>query len=170
MATQSAGPSAFSSSYHDTYAQESWGSGAYGSSPQTVIPTAEKPPIPPGFDQKEFMRGAKAIYTRLQTSWDKRDLDDIQQFTSPEVWDEIRRQAEEDPRPGKTEIVMVNAKLLEVKAQGSETVASVMYDVLMRETRDETMAKEVREVWHFRSDEKVPGSFWVLEGIQQIED
>ena len=44
------------------------------------------------------MKGAKAVYTRLQNSWDKRDLEDIRHFTSKEVWEEINRQAQEDPQ------------------------------------------------------------------------
>jgi len=27
----------------------------------------------------------------------------------------------------------------------------------------------VREIWHFSKDDKDPKSFWVLEGIQQVE-
>ena len=169
METQSAGSTAFGAPYQDTYPQDRWGSSAYGPGRQAVTPPLENPPLPPGFDQAEFMKGAKAMYTRLQKSWDKRDLEDIRQFTSSEVLEEIRRQAAEDPHPSKTEILLVNAKLLEVKTQDSQTVASVLYDVLMRESADETVAKQVQEVWHFRCDEKVPGSFWVLEGIQQLE-
>jgi predicted lipid-binding transport protein (Tim44 family) len=31
------------------------------------------------------------------------------------------------------------------------------------------MAREVREIWHFSKDDEDPKSFWVLEGIQQVE-
>jgi Tim44-like domain. len=51
-------------------------------------------------DEQEFLTGAKALYTRLQASWDRRDIDDIRQFTSPEVHEEIARQATLDPRKG----------------------------------------------------------------------
>ena len=128
------------------------------------------PRIPPGFDQDEFMKGARAAYTRLQDSWNKRDMEDIRQFTSPEVFEEIRRQALEDPGPGKTEIVLVKAQLLEVDDVGPETVASVYFDVLMRERPEEERPKQVREVWHFSRKNNVAKSFWRLEGIQQLED
>ena len=115
------------------------------------------------------MKGAKAVYTRLQNSWDKRDLEDIRQFTSKEVWEEINLQAQEDPKPSKTEILRVNSRLLEVSSANSRTVASVLFDVMMRESKDEHIANEVREIWHFSKDDKDPKSFWVLEGIQQVE-
>jgi predicted lipid-binding transport protein (Tim44 family) len=39
----------------------------------------------------------------------------------------------------------------------------------MRENQQEETAQQVREVWHFRCNQSVPGSTWVLEGIQQLE-
>ena len=34
----------------------------------------DEPKKPAGFDEEEFLRGAKAAYTRLNNAWDKRDL------------------------------------------------------------------------------------------------
>ena len=170
MATQEAGQAAFSTGLGS---QENWGSASSaGYSPAQGMPMsaeAEEVKIPKDFDQQDFMKGAKAVYTRLQTSWDKRDLEDIRYFTSKEVWEEINRQAQEDPQPSKTDILRVNAKLLEVVSADSHTVASVLFDVMMRESKEEGAAKEVREIWHFSKDDKDPKSLWVLEGIQQVE-
>lgn len=127
------------------------------------------PRIPPGFDEKEFLKGAEAGFNRLQESWYKRDLEDIRQFTSPEVWEEIASQAKEDHAPEKTEILLIKSRLLEVKVEGDDTVASVYFDVLMRESAQEDRPKQIKEVWHFSRKEKVPNSFWRLEGIQQLE-
>ena len=169
MAAQGAGQTSFSTGLGS---QETWGSPApaYGSVKGMPVPAAaEEVSVPEGFDQEEFMKGANAVYTRLQRSWDKRDLEDIRHFTSKEVWEEINRQAQEDPRPGKTEILRVNARLLEVASSNSHTVASVLFDVMMRESKEEDTAKEVREIWHFSKEDNDPKSFWVLEGIQQVE-
>jgi predicted lipid-binding transport protein (Tim44 family) len=166
MATElpsTAGPMSF-----DRGAAQGWGGSGVDPSPEPVSTGAEQPSIPAGFDQKEFMKGAKAIYTRLQASWDKRDLEDIRQFASPEVFDEIRRQAQEDPKPGKTELLLINPRILEVRDIDGRTVASVLYEVMMRENRAE-MTRQVRELWHFSRDVNKPDAFWVLEGIQQIE-
>jgi len=169
MATQEAGQASFSTGLDS---RETWGSTGpgYGSVQGMPVPAAsEEVSIPQGFDQEDFMKGAKAVYTRLQNAWDKRDLEDIRYFTSKEVWEEINRQAQEDPHPGKTEILRVNARLLEVASSNSHTVASVLFDVMMRESKEENIAKDVREIWHFSKDDKDPKSFWVLEGIQQVE-
>jgi predicted lipid-binding transport protein (Tim44 family) len=147
---------------------QGWGTPGFDLSPEPVTAGVEQPAVPPGFDADEFLKGAKAIYTRLQASWDKRDLDDIRQFASPEVFEEIQRQAKDDPNPGKTELILINPRILEVRDIDSRTVASVLYDVMMRENREE-MAKQVRELWHFSRDAGKPESFWILEGIQQVE-
>jgi predicted lipid-binding transport protein (Tim44 family) len=169
MAAQGAGQASFSTGLDS---QESWGSAGPGNSPAKGMPlsgASEAVSVPQGFDQDDFMKGAKAVYTRLQSSWDKRDIEDIRHFTSKEVWEEINRQAKEDPTPSKTEILRVNARLLEVSSSNSHTVATVLFDVMMRESKEEDMANEVREIWHFSKEDKDPKSFWVLEGIQQVE-
>jgi predicted lipid-binding transport protein (Tim44 family) len=162
------GPSAAGPMSFDRGAAQGWRHSGYEPSSEAISAGVEQPSVPAGFDQKEFMKGAKAMYSRLQASWDRRDLDDIRQFTSPEVFQEIRRQAQEDPNPGKTELLLVNPRLIEVRDVDGRTVASVLYDVMMRENRAE-MARQVRELWHFSRDANNPGAFWVLEGIQQVE-
>ena len=147
--------------------EEEWNVSTRGSAGQTA-PAAETA-IPPDFDQADFMKGARAVYARLQESWDRRDLEDIRQFTSPEIWEEVKHQAKADPHPSETEIVLVNVKLLGVQKSDDRTVASVFYDVLMREAPEQTETSRIREVWHFSCDDKKDGSFWVLEGIQQVE-
>jgi predicted lipid-binding transport protein (Tim44 family) len=124
----------------------------------------------PGFNAEEFLRGAKMVYTRLQASWDARDLEDIREFTSPEVYAEIARQAAQDPAPSTTEILLVNARLLEVKTQGAQVMATVYFDVLMREDKAQNAPGQVREVWHFLRENNDPKSSWKLEGIQQLEN
>jgi predicted lipid-binding transport protein (Tim44 family) len=167
LATQGAGQASLSTGLDS---QETWGSAASGfGSAQGMPVAAEEVKIPQDFDQEDFMKGAKAVYTRLQHSWDNRDLEDIRHFTSKEVWEEINLQAQEDPHPGKTEILRVNARLLEVISSNSHTVASVLFDVLMRESKEEDTAMEVREIWHFSKEDNDPKSFWVLEGLQQVE-
>lgn len=124
---------------------------------------------PPGFDAREFLDGAKAAYTRMQASWDARDLDDLRQFTSTEVFSEVQSQAAADPVPGKTEILLLEARLLEVKALGNQTVATVLFDAMLREDSSAAPAQQVREAWHFSRYETGGSSHWVVEGIQQLE-
>ena len=125
--------------------------------------------VPAGFDEEEFLRGAKAAYTRLNASWDKRDLNDIAQFSTPAFLAELRKQAEEDKTPGTTEIMLVNASIVEVNTVGNEEIAQVYFDVLLREDPSQESPAEVREVWHFVRPAGGQGT-WKLDGIQQVEN
>lgn len=170
-ATQAAGHMSFEGTGADPYVGKSAGSprpswdAAYGGDLTREEPSS----LPPGFDVAEFLTGAKAAYNKIQKSWDKRDLEDIRNLTSQEAWEELRRQAQEDPTSGKTEIILLKADVLEVKKEGSETVVSVHFDALLRESMEQVEATQVKEIWHFSRKESVPGSFWMLEGIQQVE-
>ncbi|TVM18478.1 Tim44 domain-containing protein [Oceanidesulfovibrio indonesiensis] len=131
--------------------------------------TSAAPAMPEGIDEAEFIEGAKALYARLQSSWDRRDLDDIRSFTSSEVYEEIARQAQEDSAPGNTDILMIEARVLEARTEGSETIITVLYDALLREDANADRPTQVREVWHFHRDNTAPNPEWRLEGIQQLD-
>lgn len=136
----------------------------FSGTPDNVAPPMD---LPANFDEEEFLRGAKAAYTRLNASWDKRDLDDIAQFSTPAFLDEIRRQKEEDPTPSRTEILLVNASVAEAKKDGGDQIVSVYFDVLLRENPNQETPSNVREIWHFTHP--LSGGMWKLDGIQQVE-
>ena len=71
--------------------------------------------------------------------------------------------------PGKTEILLLEARLLEVKTIGNQTIATVLFDAMLREDSAAAPAEQVREAWHFSRYETGGGSHWVVEGIQQLE-
>lgn len=121
--------------------------------------------VPEDFDAHDFLEKAKALYVQLQEAWDRRDLKAIQPFVSPEVFEEIQRQAQEDPQPSRTYLLWIQPELLEVRDMDGDRVASVLFDVMMRET-DQEMAKQVRELWHFRRQGASPS--WIVEGLQQV--
>ncbi|ABB37574.1 import inner membrane translocase subunit Tim44 [Oleidesulfovibrio alaskensis G20] len=147
-------------------AQDGWSGlrSAGSGSPSSAAPAPE---VPAGFDTEEFLQGARSVYTRLQNSWDNRDLDDIRTFTSPSVFDEIHRQAQDDPQPSRTELLLINARVLEVKEETDGMLATVYFDVLMREDASGGNPEQVREVWHFHR--ATPDAMWRLDGIQQLE-
>ena len=123
------------------------------------------PSVPDGFDAEEFLRGAKMAYTRLQESWDRRDLNDIAQFATPTVMQELERQNAEDPNPSRTELLMVNAQIMNVTNDGPMQRAQVFFDVMMREDPRSQEPTQAREIWHFMRT--LPNGTWKLDGIQQ---
>jgi predicted lipid-binding transport protein (Tim44 family) len=125
--------------------------------------------VPAGFAREEFLRGAKILYQRMNDSWDKRDLNDIAEFSTQPFMAEIRRQAAESPDPGKTDIMLVNADLVSVVCEAGRETASVCFNVTLREDPGQSAPIQVHEVWHFV---RAVGSSetWKLDGIQQVEN
>lgn len=121
---------------------------------------------PPGFDQEKFMEGARLIYSRMQASWDKRDLADIRQFTTPAMYRLIEQQAKEDPAPTDTTILTMQAQPHEFRRDADLERISVYFDVLIREYADRN-AEYAREIWHFARP--AGQGTWKLDGIQQVE-
>ncbi|NCC25600.1 MAG: Tim44 domain-containing protein [Deltaproteobacteria bacterium] len=136
--------------------------------PSTGSKSARAVPVPEGFDEREFLEGAKAAFARLQQSWDERDMDDIRQFTSPEVFRTIEDHARQEPGPSRTETLLLEASLYEVRQVGSQTVAGVEFNARIQE--DGGPVEQVREIWHFGRYDNDPKASWVLEGIQQVEE
>lgn len=127
---------------------------------------SERVHIPGNFDVAEFTRGAKAAYARLNAAWDRRDLNDIAEFTTADFMAILREQAREDPNPGKTDILLINADLMDVHEDNGDQIASVFFNNVLRE--DNGATEDVREVWHFVRSADGTGN-WKLDGIQQVQ-
>ena len=124
--------------------------------------------IPEGFDAEAFARQAKVYFVRLQKAWDAGNLTDIREFTSPDMFDEIRTQfAERGGADNSTDVVMLDAEVLGVQTGPEDYLASVRFHGLMRENAG-SAAAPFDEVWNLVKPVGRPGG-WVLAGIQQIE-
>lgn len=118
---------------------------------------------PVGFDDTVFLRDVKVQFVRLQAAYDQKDANDLRQFTTPQVFAEIQMQwHERGDAPNHTEVVSLNAELLQVSADAKE--ASVTFSGMIREM-PQANAEPFKEIWHFQKDEFK--SQWVVAGIQQ---
>lgn len=114
-----------------------------------------------------FLRVAKTSFIRLQAANDAGDLDDIRDYTTPEMYAEIAMQIRDRRgEPQKTEVVNVDASIVDAAVEGDYAYASVRFWGLMRE---EPGANPVPfdEVWHVRRRANDPKDPWVIAGIQQ---
>nr|HAT8713521.1 hypothetical protein [Legionella jordanis] len=119
---------------------------------------------PRGFVEEEFLREAKVKFIRLQAAYDQKNLQDIHAFTAPEVFAEIKMQIDErGDAPNHTEIMQLNAELLDVSQQVDSIMASVRFTGSIKENTDLVLALD--EIWHFRKFNN--SSEWVVGGIQQ---
>jgi predicted lipid-binding transport protein (Tim44 family) len=123
--------------------------------------------IPDGFDSEGFLRIAKLNFVRLQASNDAKSIDDIREFVAPELFAEIKMQMDErGDAPQQTDIVTLNAELLEVTSEANRHVASVHFSGTLREVVGAT-ATPFDEVWNL-SKPTTGDRGWVIAGIQQL--
>jgi len=124
--------------------------------------------IPADFDAEGFVRNAKVNFIRLQAANDAGNLDDIREFTSPEMFAEIKMEmAERGNAKQETDVVQLNAEVLDVTEEAGRYIISVRFSGLIREEKD-AAAAPFDEIWHMtKPTDNSRG--WVLAGIQQIQ-
>ena len=122
--------------------------------------------FPPGFDAAAFAREAKLNFIRLQAAFDARNLDDIRAFTAPEIFAEISMQlAERGDARQTTDVLTLDAEVLEAIDEGNRHIVSVRFTGLVREDADAAPVA-LDEVWHLSKPASGLGG-WLIAGIQQ---
>jgi predicted lipid-binding transport protein (Tim44 family) len=123
--------------------------------------------LPAGFDAAGFLRAAKTNFVKLQLANDAGKLEEIREFTTDEMFDELRKDVLARPsQPQQTDVMSLNADLLEVATEQDSHWASVRFSGLVRETPGaEPVGFE--EVWNLVRPVR-GSSGWLLAGIQQM--
>ena len=114
------------------------------------------------------MRNAKLNFVRLQAAFDAGNGDDLRQFTTPEVFAELKLQLDERGRSKQqTDVVELQAEVLDVTTEPTRYVVSVRYHGQLREEPD-AAPQPFDEVWHLTKPVSGSGG-WMVAGIQQME-
>ncbi len=130
--------------------------------------------VPAGFDRDDFLEGAKGAYHLLQQAWDEGELAEIRRFTNDRVFAEIQEQMQARQQSNRTDVLKLDAELLEVREADGMTEATVLFDAVLREVEGEgggdVLPEQVREVWHFCRPTQSQQPTWFVDGIQQLAD
>jgi predicted lipid-binding transport protein (Tim44 family) len=122
--------------------------------------------VPADFDVNGFLRQAKTYFIRLQADWDKADIADLREFTTPEMFAELRLQIQErGASPNTTDVVSLEDELMGIETTAHDYLASVKFSGLIKES-PEVSAEPFAEVWNL--SKPLSGGGWVLAGIQQL--
>lgn len=142
------------------------GGATSGGTPSAAAPTWT---IPADFDVPAFVRSAKVHFVRLQAAWDAGDLNDIRDFTTPEMFAEIKMDfSERGDAVNRTEVESLEAELLGIDQQGGHAVASVRFSGALKEHADRR-AEPFVEVWNLVKPRSGRDG-WLLAGIQQVSE
>ena len=103
----------------------------------------------------------------MQAAWDKADTNDLREFTTPEVFAELKMQIQERGASADfTDVVSIDGELLGIETIGNEYLASVKFTGMIKSAP--TAAPEpFNEVWNMSKPVSGNGG-WVLAGIQQL--
>jgi predicted lipid-binding transport protein (Tim44 family) len=139
-----------------------------GSAATTLAAAPTGASLPAGFDAEGFERIAKMIFIRLQAANDAGDLNDLRAFTTPEMFAAVKLDLQErGPTSQRTDVVRVDAEVLDVASEADRQVVSVRFHGLIREQID-GVAEPFDEVWHLVKP--TDGSReWAIAGIQQAQ-
>lgn len=137
------------------------------SPPQPAVPSTNfAKPAPPGFDATGFLRESKLQFRRLQEAWDTGDRKAIADVMTPAMAEEIGRDLDQRGTHHATEVVSLDAEMLEVTTEAGQHWASVRFTGLVRED-GVPQPTALDEVWNL--SKPVDGSSgWLLAGIRQI--
>ena len=123
--------------------------------------------VPAGFDVEGFLRGAKLNYMKLQMAHDAGNLDELREFTTPDLYEHLEKDVHERGNvKQQTDVMALNADLLEVATEDGKYWASVRFSGTVREDSGSAPVG-FEEVWNLAKP--VDGSSgWLLAGIQQM--
>lgn len=124
--------------------------------------------IPADFDVAGFERNAKVNFIRLQAANDAGDLNDIRQFTTPEMFAELKMElTDRGAATQKTDVASVHAQVMAVEEEADQYVVSVRFTGVIK-TEMGAPDESFDEIWHM-SKLRQGQNGWVLCGIQQME-
>jgi predicted lipid-binding transport protein (Tim44 family) len=128
--------------------------------------SAQAANIPAGFDTATFLRGAKMNFIKLQAANDAGNLEEIRELATQEMFDVLSRDVR-TPAASHTDVVSLDADLLEVATEDNRYWASVRFSGTVREAPD-AAPEGFQEVWNLVKPAD-GSSGWLLAGIQQMQ-
>ncbi|VTU18392.1 Tim44 domain-containing protein [Variovorax sp. RA8] len=128
--------------------------------------------IPAGFDTDGFLAAAKRNFVTLQDAWDRADIGTLRSMMTDGMVGEIRQQlGERENHTGgqanKTEVVMLDAKLLGIEELPDAYLASVEFSGMIREDLS-SGPSPFREVWNMTRPTS-GSSGWLVAGVQALQ-
>jgi len=138
--------------------------------PENVLQTGK---IPRGFDSKSFLTGAENVYHLLQKAWDNKELGDLREFCTDNVFAELQDQIKASSSENRTEVVSLKAELVNVIKGDNTTEATVVFNAELREfdlaSGAEPEVTHIEEAWYFLRPNNRQEHVWLLDAIQQLE-
>lgn len=122
--------------------------------------------VPADFDIEKFLAEAERNFLRLQEANDRCDRGLIREVTTEEMSKALEADLVERAQAQQTDVVTLNATLLELATEDRMHWASVRFSGSIRE-KAQAAAVPFGEIWHLQKPAD-GSSGWLLAGIQQL--
>ena len=128
--------------------------------------------VPEGFDTAAFLKASKANFVSLQEAWDRSDIPALRAMMTDSMLDQIKVQLAEREQAqrgsvNRTDVVMLEARLLGIEEFPEGYMASVEFSGLIREDVS-SGPNPFREVWNITRTRSGPGG-WLVAGVQALQ-
>jgi predicted lipid-binding transport protein (Tim44 family) len=122
--------------------------------------------LPQGFDAAAFAKEAKRQYIQIQRSYDDADRAALSSVMTADMATEMARELDQRGLHHPTEIVTLDAEVLDVSTEEDKYWISVRFTGQVKED-GEPLPHSIDEVWNLTKPVK-GGSGWLLAGISQV--
>jgi predicted lipid-binding transport protein (Tim44 family) len=142
--------------------------GSVGAAALPAAPAGNLSAVPAGFDVEGFQRVAKMIFIRLQAANDAGKVDDLRKFTTPELFASLRLDLQERGQAAnQTDVMQLDAELVDTAKENGQWVASVRFHGLIREEVNQG-AQPFNELWHLVKPLE-GNQDWAIAGITPLD-
>ncbi|MCG9678508.1 Tim44 domain-containing protein [Vibrio sp. Isolate24] len=137
------------------------GQSGFGFGSQTDIPHN----YPPGFDQSAFINGAREHYRILQGAWNHNQLETIEEYVSPSLFEDLKAERAKLDGEQHTDVMYVDAEIVRADHDASKAQLSLQFSGRYRDAVED-VEENIEDIWHLERDLTVPNAPWLIVGIQ----
>ena len=121
--------------------------------------------LPEGFDQQGFIDGALSHYHTVQESWNKGELETIEEYVSPELFSALQQQRNKLMVPPQTEISDLSAEIVRADKAGDSAEISILFRGTCKDELEKSQ-DGIFDIWHLQRDLNSDNADWVIVGIE----
>jgi predicted lipid-binding transport protein (Tim44 family) len=121
--------------------------------------------LPEGFDQQGFIEGSLSHYRTLQESWNKGELETIEEYVSPELFTALSQQRDKLMLAPQTEILNLSAEIVRADQAGNSAEISILFRGVCKDELEKSQ-DGIYDIWHLQRDLSTENADWVIVGIE----
>ncbi|OUS41062.1 hypothetical protein A9R00_02880, partial [Oleispira antarctica] len=121
--------------------------------------------LPQDFDQQGFIDGALSHYRTVQESWNKSELETIEEYVSPELFSALQQQRNKLMVAPQTEVLDLTAEIVRADQAGNSAEISILFRGVCKDEIEKSQ-DGIFDIWHLQRDLNTENADWVIVGIE----